>query len=274
MTGVMRTDTDRRVSDTARSTDAGDYQRTPHPAAVLAKSFADGETIAAHAHRRHQLVWASRGVMRVETADGAWIVPTNRALWIPAGEVHALRMAGTVDMRTLYLEPGSAAVPERPKLVSASALLRALLLDAAGWPLDRQDRRAALVTELILDELATLDAAPLYLPTPSDLRLKRVCDGLLADPGSPWTIEQWAWHVGASARTVARLFERETGMRFRDWRQQARLAVALVELARGTPVSRLARDLGYRNPSAFTVAFRKAMGTAPASTRSASHETT
>ena len=90
-----------------------------------------------------------------------------------------------------------------------------------------------------------------------------VCEALLRKPGRRETLEEWGDIAGASSRTLARLFASETGMRFVDWRQQARLAEALVQLAAGKDVASVARALGYGSPSAFTVMFRKALGKAP-----------
>jgi AraC-like DNA-binding protein len=234
MSVPSRTDSHRRISDMPRSTNPADYQSTPHVAAVMANTFRDGSTVASHWHQRHQLIWAIAGVMEIEVAEGIWIVPTNRARWVPARRVHAIRMAGTVEMRSLYLQSGVGRTPLHAKLVSVSPFLAALLSEAASWALDRNDRRADLVTELILEELIELVDKPIRLPQPKDERLRIVCDGLRHSPGSRWTLERWADEARISARTLARLFAQKTGIRFNDWRHQARLAKALVEL--GNPI--------------------------------------
>jgi AraC-like DNA-binding protein/quercetin dioxygenase-like cupin family protein len=246
-----------------RSTDPLDYQRTPHVAAVMAKTFPNGFVVAPHCHERDQLIWASSGVMQVDVANALWILPTNRALWVPAGEVHSLRMVGTVTMRSLYIDPTVDKALGKVGILSVSPLLAALLSEAASWNLDRNDRRADLVTELVLDELKASKDQPVYLPEPVDSRLRLVCDSLRRDPGSRQTLEQWAEKVGASARTLARLFASETGMGFDEWRRQARLAAAMVDLAMGQPVGVIAEKLGYQSVSAFTFAFRRAHGCAP-----------
>jgi AraC-like DNA-binding protein len=117
--------------------------------------------------------------------------------------------------------------------------------------------------QLILDELAASPAEPLHLPQPHDKRLRRICAALLAQPGDTASLEDWASRVGASPRTLARAFARETGMGFSTWRQQARLAAALQRLAAGAPVTAVALDCGYASPSAFTAMFRRALGTRP-----------
>jgi AraC-like DNA-binding protein len=69
--------------------------------------------------------------------------------------------------------------------------------------------------------------------------------------------------VGASARTIERIFIRETDLTFRQWRQQARLLQAVLYLAEGRSVTEVAFDVGYASQSAFTYMFRCALGVAP-----------
>ena len=98
---------------------------------------------------------------------------------------------------------------------------------------------------------------------PVDKRLKSLCDALIADPGAELTLQQWASQVGASDRTLTRLFERELGMGFAQWRQQVRLAHAAPLIARGVPLSQVAAELGYASQSAFSAMFKKIFGSSP-----------
>jgi len=249
----------------AKSTDAADYQHTRRPIAGMPKDLPAGSYIPPHTHRRAQLAWAADGVMTVTAADATWVVPPQRALWIPAGTIHAIRMSGAVAMRTLYIEPDAArGLPKDCKVVLMTGLLRELVLEAVRAPLDEDKHgRMSHVEALILDEISTLDAEPLSLPMPRDKRLRIICETLLRDPGREETLEQWSDNAGASSRTLARLFAGETGMRFVDWRQQARLAAALFQLAEGAGVASVAHALGYGSVSAFTAMFRRALGKTP-----------
>src|ERR1700758_3331105 len=75
----------------------------PSPVTALAFDLGHGRVIPPHQHPEDQLVYASRGVMTVRTGAGTWVVPAQRAVWIPAGVAHSVRMSGTVSMRTIYL---------------------------------------------------------------------------------------------------------------------------------------------------------------------------
>ncbi len=238
----------------------------PRPIATLASDYPRGHRIAAHRHARAQLVYASPGVMTVTAAAGSWVVPPQRAVWMPAGDTHAIRVDRDLSLRSLYIRPDAATgLPGACRVVTVSALLRALILRAMTVPpLYDEDGPDGRVLRVLLDELRALPSAPLHLPQPKDPRLKRVTDALQAEPANRRSLDAWARHAGASPRTLARLFLAETGMGFRVWRQRARLLRALVALADDTPVTAVAFDAGYDSPSAFIAAFKREFGTTPA----------
>jgi AraC-like DNA-binding protein/quercetin dioxygenase-like cupin family protein len=248
------------------STDPEDYQRSPHRVVAMAKDFPAGHVIAPHRHERAQLIHAVTGVMRVATEDGTWVVPAQRALWVPPATSHALSMHGAVAMRTLYIESAAAdSLQHRCGVVEVSALLRELILAALDQAPDRPDAsgRHGLIEALILRELATVPGVPLHVPMPRDKRLAAICTALIAAPAQADTLDDWALRVGASRRTIARRFRAETGMGFTAWRQQVRLVEALSRLGQGEAVTVIARDLGYDSPSAFSAMFKRCLGRAP-----------
>jgi AraC-like DNA-binding protein len=229
---------------------------------AYARDFPKGHHIAPHRHDWHQLAYARAGVMTVSTAQGAWVVPPQRAVWMPATVDHEIRCATAVPMRTLYLAPTIAApLPAACCVVHISPLLRELIVAGveAPGPACRRTRLAAL----ILVELAEAAVAPLHLPEPNDPRLRRITEASRAEPGDPRSLAAWGKQVGASPRTLSRRFVAETGMTFRQWQRQARLLAALVRLAQREPVTAVALDLGYGSPSAFIHAFRRALGKTP-----------
>jgi AraC-like DNA-binding protein len=173
--------------------------------------------------------------------------------------------AAPVAMRTLYVAPETAAaLPARCQVIEVSDLLRALILAAMDEPVDYgRGSRGAAIAQLLLHELRSLPELPLHLPMPRDDRLQAVCRRVLDRIGDDLDIETLAADAGMSSRSLARLFQRETGMGFQAWRQQARLAEALARLSSGRPVALVASDLGYASAAAFTAMFRRALGTTP-----------
>lgn len=218
-----------------------------------------------HSHPTAQLIHAVQGVMVVTTGDGQWIVPPTRALWMPAGEVHRIRMVGAVQVRTVYIRPDAGpSLPGECQVVGISALLRELILAAieVAQPYAPDSRDGRLMS-LLLDEVAVLPSLPLRLPQPTDPDLLTICASLTVAPDDPSTLGQWAGRLQVDAKTIQRRFARQTGMTFGQWRQQARLIAALEQLAGGTKVVDVALNLGYNSPSAFATMFKRQFGATP-----------
>lgn len=249
----------------SRSTDPQDYQNLPQAVGAMSKAFADGWEIPLHHHARDQLLFATRGIMRLRTERNAWIVPRRSAVYIPAGTRHAVSMHGDVDMRTLYIDKRVDHIT-LPSLtvVSVSDLLRELILALSEEPIDYPpDSRAAQIASLIEIEIAGAKSLVINVPLPSDPRLQRICAQLLADPSDSRTLDAWSDVANASPRTLARLFERDLGMGFNLWRRRMRFQSAFEALSNGVPIYTVAHTHGYNSPSAFTSAFGKMMGFAP-----------
>ncbi len=116
---------------------------------------------------------------------------------------------------------------------------------------------------VILDQIRSLSVAPLDLPIPKDPRLEKIHRVFTVNPADNRTLEDWGNKVGATSRTLTRLFRSETGMNFRQWRQQVRILEALRRLGSEEPVTSVALDMGYDSPSAFINMFKKALGKTP-----------
>ncbi len=241
------------------------YDRRERPVTAMAKDFPAGASTGIHHHPTGQLIHAVHGVMVVHTEMGRWVVPPTRGLWMPADIPHELRMVGEVRMRTAYIHPEAThGLPPHCSVIAISPLLRELILAAveieSPYPDDSRDAR---VMRLLLDELRQLPTLPLRLPRPSDPRLQAVCATIAAAPDDKTTARAWAVRLGVDTKTVHRLFLRETGMTFGQWRQQARLLAGLERLAEGAKILDVALELGYASPSAFSTMFKRQFGVAP-----------
>ena len=240
-------------------------QDIPRPLAATATDYGPGDAIDWHSHPRAQLIYGIEGVLTVHTAAGRWVLPPERAVWVPAGIKHRADIAGRLRMRSLFVTAEAARdMPGACCVVTVSPLLRSLILEAVEVPkLYDPDGPDGRLMAVILDQLHKLEPTPLYLPLPADPRLKRVTEALTRNLGRRAGLDAWAKKAGASARTLARLFVKETGLTFGAWRQQARLLKTLEWLAAGKPVTAIALDLGYESPSAFIAMFRRALGQPP-----------
>lgn len=242
-----------------------EVETAARPMVGFAEDYPNGLVASRHSHARAQLLYAASGVMRIETPGAVFTVPPTTALFLPAHAPHAIRMEGAVALRALFLrEDAAGRAGSSTRVIAVSALLRELILAACAEPLEwPEEGRGHHLVELVLDEIARATDLPLRLPTPRDPRLLRAVAALAGRRrGSP-RLEELAREAGASARTLARLFRAETGLSFRQWRQQARLIEALQALSTGATPARAATLAGFAGQPAFGAAFKAAFGMTP-----------
>jgi AraC-like DNA-binding protein len=229
-------------------------------------------------------VYAARGVLSVHTQRGTSIVPANRVGWTPAGFTHYHRAHSHTDMRILFL-PASLArlVPGHPAVFMVSDLAREILLtltgprnyDRAAHNSDRAGRAAlARLHRVLVDELHEAHEQPLQLPEPHDDRLQAIAQMLYTQPADNTSLAELGQSIGASARTLSRLFHNELGMTFYQWRTQLRIYHALVLLAEGHDTTYVAHACGWANPSSFIAAFTGTIGTTPGRYRTSHQRST
>jgi AraC-like DNA-binding protein/mannose-6-phosphate isomerase-like protein (cupin superfamily) len=236
------------------------------PVLTLSTERKASELVSKHAHHRGQLLFAIRGAMKATTDDGAWLVPPSQALWIPPGVMHEVEMAEAVSLRSSFIDPSyTNELPDECCVIRVSPLLKALILEASTIGNDYQPESAeSRLMLVILDQLKKIERFPLYLPFCAEPRIRKVTDLMLAHPADNRTLSEWASQIGASERTLGRLFLRHLGMSFGAWRRRLRLLEAIDRLGNGAPVTEVAYELGYSSPSAFIAMFRENLGEPPA----------
>lgn len=234
------------------------------PAAPTAlRRLAAGATVDRHRHDDHQIVYAGRGVLSVTTDRDTWITPATRAIWVPAGTLHEHRAYGATDLHLVGLPVGDNPLGlTAPAMLAVDPLLRELIVAYTDDPGDDSAERGR-VRAVLLDRLRRSPRQALRLPTPSDPRLAAVCAALDADPADSRSLGGFGAAVGASERTLSRLFRTELAMTFPQWRTQLRLHHALVLLAQGVPVTAVAHRVGWASTSAFIDVYRRAFGETP-----------
>jgi AraC-like DNA-binding protein/mannose-6-phosphate isomerase-like protein (cupin superfamily) len=248
-----------------RDVDPNDHEQAPRPVLAIGNDYPPAFELAPHRHQRAQLLYAAEGVVSVSTPQGAWAAPPERAVWIPAGVEHAVKMVGAVSTRSVLVTPETCpGRGERCQVLAVSALLRSLLIAAVDLPEEYElAGRDGLVMALLAKEIELAPVVPLAVPFPRSPALAARCNAFLAEPEARATIDQWAADLGYGRRAFTRAFRRETGMSFQVWRQQACLLTALPRLAAGEPVTTIALDLGYDSPAAFTTMFKRLVGISP-----------
>jgi AraC-like DNA-binding protein len=238
---------------------------------TLAARYDHGHEIRDHDHGWGQLVHASSGAIHLTAAGQAWLIPSARAVWLPPGTPHRLRMRGTTRLRTLYIPPDQcAALAPVPLGIMVSPLLRELIMELVRLGhADADDHCHRAVGEAMIVTLARAERLPLALRLPIDRRALRVAEAILADPASNQPLDGVAASCGASLRTLQRRFLEETGMPLSAWRQLARLMVGATLLLDGKSVTEAALEAGYSGVSAFIHAFRGKVGQTPSGFRQA-----
>jgi AraC-like DNA-binding protein len=240
---------------------------------ILASRYPRGTRLDLHAHREAQLVFAAEGLMQVETPRGRWLVPPDRAVWVPARLTHAIDVLADIEMRSLYFEPRWLAARRASRLlksefvVRVQPLLRELVLAVFAEGSDAE--QVMLLAEVLVGELARAGDATTFMPMPSDPKAREVAELLLTDPADDRDLNTLAREVGVSGRTLSRLFPQQTQLTFKVWRQRARIIGAIEMLGRpGQSIKRVATRLGFSSTAAFSFAFRQVTGQTPTEFRS------
>lgn len=240
------------------------------PDAVACPLFVMSEPYAAfdgpwHAHRRAQFIYAADGVLTIRTTNGMWVVPPQRAVWIMPGEKHKGSAPRAFRLKTLYVEPGLPVVPDTGCVVSVDRVLDALLSEAStfgpSYPDTGPEQR---LMQVVMDRLTRLKEIPAFLPSALDPRLVSLTMTLERDPTDNRPLDALAAECGMTARTASRLFVRDTGLTFAQWRQQMRLLKAMQSMSLGRSVTHAAMEVGYSDVSAFISVFKDSFGDTPA----------
>lgn len=243
----------------------GDRQDPQHAVIACIVKLAGGMRVRPHSHVRGQFIYAPSGALRVATESGNWSVPVNQAIWVPSGIEHAVIAQSPLFIHTLFIDLAyTYDLPRQCQVLGLTSLMQELLQRAVSiddsYPVEGPESR---LMSVILDELRTLVPEPLHLPTANDRQILKVMDAIMENPGDNRRLENWAGEVGATARTLARRFKKETGLSFGQWRTRLRLIEGIERIQRGYSVTRVALEVGYANPSAFIAMFQRELGMSP-----------
>ncbi|WP_213989431.1 helix-turn-helix transcriptional regulator [Sodalis sp. dw_96] len=220
-----------------------------------------------HSHKTAQLTYASQGSIKIHTATGIWTLPPYRGLWIPAELPHQIHALGAAVTHNLYLPEDTVTKQVGDFcVILVSKMVHSLIevLTPPGEEKERHQQRYPLMLPLLLHELnAAASASAGFLPFPRERRLRAVTRILTEDISNDDTLDQLSAGIGATPRTLSRLFRHDTGLTFAQWRQQLKVMESISLMAQGYTIEEIAHRLGYFNGSAFIVMFRKTLGETP-----------
>jgi AraC-like DNA-binding protein len=233
----------------------------------VACDYSSRHIIEPHRHDWHQLLYACAGAMTVHAGRLSWMIPPGKAVFIPAGCSHSIRMWGDVAMRSLAFPTGVASptlAADECRVLSVTPLLRELILRIVSMPaLDLRVPTDQRLLGVLLDEMTVAPVAPLMLPLPVDSRALAVARHVLGCPCGGEALDRLSRRYGVGRRTLERLFRNETGMSFGLWRQKVRMLDSVRLLSEGKSVTDAALDTGYASVSAFIATFKNTFGCTP-----------
>jgi len=230
-------------------------------------SYQRGDTDPHHYHVEGQLLFATKGVMLVETENDRWVIPPQRALWLPPLQTHSYHLLSHTDLRAIYFsrsliaECANFEKSNQVHVITATALVKELIAGLFSEDYNRpSQRKMALLLLEILSEAPPLAAE---LPMPLDERLSCAAKELLVNHRWEASLSDLAFIAAMSERIFSRLFIKDTGFCFRTWKQRARICASLDLLANDIPIKQVAYQLGFSCPPAFTAAFRSILDSTP-----------
>ena len=228
-------------------------------------SDARESSVAAHYHLAGQLLTPLEGSVRVVTENMHWLVPPSCGLWIPPEVSHEVLMKSSTKMVSIFLCRDSIdALPKECNAFVITPLLLNLMIRiterSIGSGLLKGNQAYA---SAVFEELADATLLPLSFPMPVDYRALRVAHTVLEDPCGQQSIDELGGRYGVSARTLQRIFLRDTGLTFGSWRRQARLIAGFNAFNNGYSIGDASHVAGYESHSSFSVAFKKTFGHSP-----------
>lgn len=141
-------------------------------------------------------------------------------------------MRGVLAYRSLYFS-STLPLPLLPlQIVEVNPLFFEVIERMAFWPWGMPAEQQASLITVFCEEIQTARRENWTLQLPSDTRLNLWLDRVRMGELPP-RLGQLAQQVGASERTISRVFIRDTGMSYQNWRQQWRLLKAMEMLSDG-----------------------------------------
>ncbi len=214
---------------------------------TLSARFSPGHRIDWHSHSWSQLLYATEGVVTVESRSACWVVPTHRGIWVPAGTEHLLKMHGRVFLQTVYLERHHARTADLTcSAFEISRLMHELIVHVCDLGIVSGDTEVnRTLIQFFNYQVERLSPFPLMIPMPQDERARRLAERIVDTPGSVENLETLSGEFGASLRTMQRIFTKEVGVPLARWRNQVKMVTAVQLLGNGRSVTNIAFDLGF-----------------------------
>ncbi len=240
-------------------------QLLSHPITVVSRSIAMNSVVSKHSHHWGQFVYAHSGVLAVSTRLNRYIIPSEQGVWLLPEIEHEVTAISDVKLTSFYFDITLLkALPLKCCVLKVNAFLKALIREANTISRDyKWNGTDGRLLRLILDRLTQAPSEIFQLPFPKDQRLLAILSAIQASPENNNNLAEWGGVVGASARTLSRLFKKETGLCYSEWRQRLNVQIAISQLSLGKSITSISLHLGYESPSSFIHMFKTKTGMTP-----------
>ncbi len=231
----------------------------PHfPALVKTIEMPKGYIDAMHHHCWHQVIFPIKGLLQTQSGSCQYLVPHTSALFVPAGIPHESVALSNTRFIGIYINPLYCHYDEQQlRTLSLSVFFKELLQEVRRKCQQPENKEQLLhLLAVLQDQIQQEEVISFQLLLPQDKRLKQIFDKLSQTPDLDWSLKQWGEHIGASERTLSRLFAKEFKTSFSLWRQQLRLILSLSLLSEDLSVQLIADRVGYQNDSSYIKAFK------------------
>lgn len=220
-----------------------------------------------HSHDNDQLLYAISGTLQVETAEARYLLPPQRALWIPADTHHRTWLHNVRAATVFFPAPLMDRAFSTVRVLAAPPLMREMILYATRWPPGHNDpgelaqnyfrTLSLLCREWLLDEM------PFCLPRCDHPALVRALDYVQANLATA-TIKGACAAAAMSERTLRRHFQDAMGIGWQEYLSHSRMMRALALLSSSTPsIAEVAEEVGFSNLGSFSRSFREFSGEKP-----------
>jgi AraC-like DNA-binding protein len=240
-------------------------QTLSNPITVVSRSITKNSVVSKHSHNWGQFVYAHSGVLAVSTQFNRYIVPPEQGVWVLPEVEHEVTAISNVQLTSFYFDITLLdALPVECCVLKVNDFLKVLIKEANNIKTDYQWHSTdGRLLHLILDRLTQAPNEVFQLPYPKDHRLLALLTELQISPDNKNDLAEWGNIVGASARTLSRLFKKETGLSYSEWRQRFNVQIAITQLSLGKSITSISLHLGYESSSSFIHMFKNRTGMTP-----------
>lgn len=251
-------------------------QNSCHSAIVRTMKMDKSELDELHCHPWHQLVFPFTGLLQTQVGDKKFLVPHTTSIFVPAGVEHESLALTDTRFMGIYINPEFCRDVE-PKVtpIFVSEFIKLLFIEIeTHFNSEEYDHNVQTnLVNVLLDQIQTSKVTNFRLLVPKDRRIKQMFDCYSMDPSISYTLDDWSSRVGATKRTLTRLFAKEFGTSFSLWRQHLRLVTSLTLLETNCSIQDVSTAVGYQNDSSYIKAFKARFGITPLSFKSSNNDT-